>query len=374
MLIDGTDGHYAASGHLVFGRGADSLWAVPFDLESLELKGEAVPIVEGTAISVSGHAAHAPANDGTYAYVSDPSPLSRKMVWVDRTGKEELLMAPPDDYLFPRISPDGTQAALTVRNSDGNADIWRWNFIRETRTKLTFAEASSFFSVWTSGGARIAFASNRKKPGTGVYWKAANGTGDDELIVAAPTGAIYPSSWSEKIKTLFLQERASVNNWNISVISLGGNRNKKLLLQEKHNETQPQISPDGRWLAYMSDESGRNEVYVRPYPDVDADKRTISACGGTQPLWSRDGRELFYRCPDGYMAVPVGAGTTFTPGKPTVLYRGAYTSVSETPNWDISRDGKRFLMVKSVALDETPRRLNIVLNFFEELKRLAPAK
>jgi dipeptidyl aminopeptidase/acylaminoacyl peptidase len=159
------------------------------------------------------------------------------------------------------------------------------------------------------------------------------------------------------------------------------------LLQEKHNETAPRISPDGQWLAYASDESGRLEVYVRPFPDVDSGgKWQVSTSGGDSPLWSPTGHELFYRNGDAVMVVPVETDQLFIPGKPKILFQGTYySSASGNPQmWDISPDGKRFLMMKpAVAADEKsteespagiPRQINIVLNWQEELKQRVPVK
>jgi eukaryotic-like serine/threonine-protein kinase len=166
-------------------------------------------------------------------------------------------------------------------------------------------------------------------------------------------------------------------------MSMESDQKWRLLLQEKYGEIQPEISPDGQWMAYASDESGWNEIYVRPFPEVDRGRWQVSTAGGDSPLWSPNGRELFYRNSDAVMAVAIETEPTFRAGKPETLFRGTYTSWSFTVEdhpWDISPDGKRFLMMKEAAsagkpaAAEGPRKINIVLNWFEELKQRVPVK
>jgi dipeptidyl aminopeptidase/acylaminoacyl peptidase len=217
----------------------------------------------------------------------------------------------------------------------------------------------------------------------GIYWKAANGTGTDELLVAGSGMAIVPRSWSKDGKTLIFMEMSEGTNVDISAISMGGDHAKEQLLHDKHMEVDPRISPDGRWMAYSCDESGRYEVYVRPFPDVDGGKSQVSTDGGVWPLWSPGGRELFYRNENKYMEVPVKTEPTFSFETPKVLFQGTYAikpSLSMVSNWDINPDGKRFLMIKPPTVTGTgstsvdPRKINIVLNWTEELKKLAPVK
>jgi hypothetical protein len=179
-------------------------------------------------------------------------------------------------------------------------------------------------------------------------------------------------------------ELTTIMTWDIGALSMDGNRARKALLQEKYREYQPRISPDGRWMAYTSNESGSHEVYVRPYPGLEGGREQASANGGDSPLWSPDGRELYYRSGDAVMAVPVKGSPALSPGKPEILFRGKYTSMllnlveADYGPWDISPDGKRFLMMKdeqsATLAAEGPQRIHIVLNWFEELKRLVPKK
>jgi len=375
-LINGTHGRFAPSGHLIFGR-EDTLWAVPFDSEHLDLKGEASPIVEGVLVEDgNGWAYYALANDGSLAYLPEIAGqnLLNKLIWVDRNGKEEPLAAQPNNYMGPRISPDGTKVAMTISAGE-TSDLWIWDTVRETMTRLTFNEAS-YFPLWYPDGKRVAFDSGSIDNLT-IYWKAADGTGEDEKLNSEL--GIAPFSWSKNGKTLVTMESSAATGFDIGSMSMEGDHEWKPLLQEKYFEGQPDISPDGRWMAYMSDESGEYEIYVRPFPDVNKGRMQISTAGGDSPLWSPDGRELFYRNGDEVMAVTVETEPTFKAGKSQTLFSGTYTYFNPMQNhpWDISRDGKRFLMIKesqSSASAGTQPKINIVLNWFEELKQRVPVK
>jgi Tol biopolymer transport system component len=271
----------------------------------------------------------------------------------------------------------------------GNNDIWIWDLVRKTLSRLTFDEASDICPLWTTDGKRIAFASNRDGVHK-VYWKPADGTGKDELLGSVPGRGVVPAAWSSDGKTLVLLERGAITETSgtaIGVLPMEGDRKYRPLLKEKYNEVQPQISPNGRWMAYTSDESGQAQIYVRPFPEVDSGRWQLTTSGGDSPLWSRDGRELFYHSGDAIMAVSVKTEPTFSLETPKILFRGTYNfrntffrGVLENDYypWDIRPDGKRFLMMKepgaTVSAEGGPRRINIVLNWFEELKQRVPKK
>jgi dipeptidyl aminopeptidase/acylaminoacyl peptidase len=213
---------------------------------------------------------------------------------------------------------------------------------------------------------------------SGIYWKAADGAGKDELLGSAPDALPLPFSWSDNGKTMVLSEWES-NSYDIGMLSMEGDRKYKSLLNEKYHEAQPQISPDSRWMVYTSNESGQNQIYVRPFPEVNAGRWQISTSGGDSPLWSRDGQEIFYRNGDAVMAVSVKIAPTFGLETAKMLFRGTYVSnVFSSENWDyatwdISPDGKRFLMMKEAGSSAGgPRKINIILNWFEELKEHVP--
>ncbi len=386
-LLSGKDARYLPTAHIVYAID-NNLFAVPFDLDALKVTGDFVSMVENVYSSV-GPPQYDVSDSGTLVYVpgsvsgSEPLPFSRSLVWVDRKGKEESIAAPINAYEHPRISPDGARVALTV-STRTTSDIWIWDFVRKTFTLLTSLDDNSDSNpLWAPDNKRIIFSEDRMERDDGVYWKPADGTGKTELIAIVPNLDIDPASWSDDGKSLVLcsADSAAVTSSDIGVLSTDGDHKYKPLLSGKYDEKQPVISPDGRWLAYTSNESGKDEVYVRAFPDVDKGRWPISTNGGSNPLWSPDGRELFYRIGDAVMAVPLQTDPVFNPGVPKTLFQGAYVAPGSDRSsvWDISPDGKRFLMMKETgasgeAAAEGPRRINIVVNWFEELKQRVPIK
>jgi eukaryotic-like serine/threonine-protein kinase len=386
VLFKGDNAWYLPTGHMVYAL-ENNLFAIPFNLDTLQATGASVPMVEGVfrmgplfppqyVISISGALAYVP------KAIAAASPR-RTLVWVDRNGKEEpIAAAPPDAYGAFRISPDGTRVALTV-NIGSKSDIWIWDLVREARTRLTSNEDSEY-PLWTLDGKRIAFSSTRGGMLLGdVYWRVSDGTGEEEKLGAVPNRSLYPWSWSSDGKTLVLMdqavrgEAAPTLGSHIGALSIEGDRKWKPLLQEKLYEAHPQISPNGRWMAYESWESGQSEVYVRPFPEVGTGKWLVSTSGGWDPLWSHDGRELFYRNGNSVIAVDVQTEPTFKAGKPKLLFQGANFS-GGGHRWDLSPDSKRFLMLKepqsTPSAGGSPRKINIVLNWLEELKQRVPTK
>jgi Tol biopolymer transport system component/predicted Ser/Thr protein kinase len=381
-LFPGDTPRYLPSGHILYALD-NNLLAVPFNVKTLQTIGGAVPVVENVVRS-GGAPQYAISDSGTLAYLpatgADLSTNST-VVWVDRNGKEESLFASQNLVFHPRISPDGTRVAVAGYGGSGggNVDVYVRDLARGTMTRLTFDPAEEDFPLWTPDGKRIAFCSWREDD-YGIYLKSADGTGNEELILPLKDQIAFPGVWSGDGKTLLIEKL----NGEIGALSMEGERKYKSLLQGKYINSQPRISPDGRWLAYTSNESGRNEIYVRPYPDVDGGKWQVSTSGGDSALWSPNGRELLYRNGEEIMAVPIIADKTYNAGSPKVLFRGTYVAASfvggnrELSPWDINPDGKRFLMMKQggsgTSAGGGPRRINIVLNWLEELKQRVPMK
>jgi serine/threonine protein kinase/Tol biopolymer transport system component len=386
-LIAGGPAQYLGTGHLAYAL-ENNLSAVPFDLDALEISGGPVPLVEGIFRVMPVLPTHSAISDsGTLVYIPGITLLAASivpetnLVWVDRDGKEELLGASPNEYLFPKISPDGTRLALTIMGE--NDDIWVWDLARKTMTRLTFDKGTDYQPIWTPDSMQVLFWSEREGDFGAIFRKRADGTGEVEMLVADPDRQLYPWALSSDGKTLVVLDTTNPNTRaDISMLSMEGDHERKPLLQQEYMETQAKISPDGRWMAYVSNESGRNEIYVRSFPEIDKGRWQVSTDGGVSPLWAPNGSELFYIGEDdSVMTVAVETGTAFSAATPEKLFsRTPYLGGGSTPGtpWDVHPDGKRFLMLKRAAAesDESaggiPRKINIVLNWDEELKQRVP--
>jgi serine/threonine protein kinase/Tol biopolymer transport system component len=380
-LFAGAGAHYLPTGHLVYGlQNNNNLFAVAFDAHKLEVKGGPVPIVEGVdrmaAYSDSGTLVYLPGTTATPA-------SGNTLVWVDREGQEESLGALPDRYVFPKISPDGTRVALAIIGE--NPDIWVWDLARKTMTRLTFDKGSDIQPIWTPDSKQVLFFSTREGKFGGIFRKQSDGTGEDQMLVAAPDRQLFPWAMTNDGKTLVVVDTSNAaSKGDISMISIEGDHARKPLLnQDEYIETQAKISPDGKWLAYVSNESGKGEVYVRPFPEVNKGRWQVSTKGGVSPLWAPNGRELFYFSEDDgcVMTVSVETGQAFSMDTPKKLFsRLPYLGGGATPGttFDIHPDGKRFLMLKkpeaAPSAQGGPRKITIVLNWLEELKQRVPVK
>jgi serine/threonine-protein kinase len=384
LLRGGSHAQYVAPGYLIYAV-AGTLRAVAFDLARREVTGSPVPVVEDVVTKPSGAADASVAADGTLVYV--PGGLvttpRRTLVWVDRQGLEDPLAAPARSYRYPRLSPDGRKVAVEAQDQDG--DIWIWDLVQQTLTRFTFDPAPDIYPVWTPDGRRLAFRSGRSGP-PNVYWQAADGTGVVERLTESPNEQV-PYSFAADGTRLVLRQDGPKSGGDLMVLALDGARRVTPLIQTPFNERNGEISPDGRWLAYESDESGQEEIYVRPFPDVNGGRWQVSSTGGgSEPLWARSGRELFYRGSDGALlgvAVAVEGSASFRTGKPVRLvegryYAGAGGGAAPGRTYDVSPDGRRFLMVKEGGgSDQTaaaPPSIVVVQHWVEELKRLVPTR
>jgi serine/threonine protein kinase/Tol biopolymer transport system component len=367
-LIQGaTYPRYALSGHLVYARGG-SLMAAPFDLKRLEVTGAAVPVVDGVLESRTQAAQYSLSNTGLLVYVSGGlRGAQRRLVWVDRNGAEKPLAAPANAYESPRLSPDGERLAVTT---DGQ--IWLYDLSRETLTRFTFEGNINSRPVWTPDGKRITFYSN-KEGRLNIFWQLADGSGGLERLTTSENINI-PGSWSPDGQILAFHDADPTTGNDIWMLRLS-DRKAQPFLRTPFNEGNPRFSSDGRWIAYTSDESGRNEVYVQPYPGPGG-KWQVSKDGGTEPVWNRNGRELFYRSGNKMMAVEITTQPNFALSNPRMLFEGLY-ALAPVPvsNYDVSPDGQRFLMLKPTEQEQAqaaPTQINVVMNWFEELKQKVP--
>lgn len=411
IFKDGEAIRYLPTGHIVYAAtnnnissNTTNLFAIPFDPDKLERTGGTIPIlasVRAFALSDSGTLVYLPGTTGVSSSIAQ-----RTLVWVTRDGTEEPIGAPPDAYVHPRISPDGTRVAVSI-GTDKNANIWIWDLERGGFTRLTYDETVDLSPLWTSNGKRIAFYTTGNEK-AGIYWKAANGTGKEETLGSLQDLIALPCSWTsegndlvfegfnfdedvreiislelKQILTRVITGRGSASieflQTYIGVLSMeDDHKSKPLLLKEKNYMANAQLSHDGRWIAYLSFSlvQGGNDIYVRPFPDVDSGRWPVSTGGGNEPRWSPDGRELFYRLGNDMMAVTIQTEPTFKAGKPIKIFRGEYYHLMGHM-WDLSPDGKRFLMIKPVSSAEetaapAPKKIIIVTNWFEELKERVP--
>ena len=362
-------------GHLVYAT-AGTLRAVPFDLASLETHGTPVAIVHDVVTTTIGAVDAVVAGDGTLAYVagSIAAEAARTLVWVDRQGKETPIAAPPRGYVQPRLSRDGTR--VVVFTADQELDLWL-SHLGPTLTRMTTGPGVDFNPVWTLDGAVI-FTSQTASAGN-LYRQAADRDGAAERLTESPN-LQSATGISPDGRTVIFTETGAKTGDDVMQMTLDGTRRVTPLVQSSFAERNGVISPDGRWLAYDANENaGRFEIFVRPYPDVNAGHWLVSTAGGNRPLWARNGQELIYVSPTGaLMRVGVVPGASWASTPPTVLVKEGYYTSPGNPGRtsDISPDGQRLLMIKEDRADTTaaPASLIVVQHWAEELERLVPTK
>jgi roadblock/LC7 domain-containing protein len=372
LVQGGTFPHYVPTGHLVYYR-AGNIMAAPFDPESLEVKGSPVAVMEGVRSSGTGGAHFAVSNNGTLVYLpgSATGTARSTLVWVDRKGVSTPLNLPPHAFgasSGPKLSPDGKFAALLI--NEPTNDAWVYDLGRDTLTRLSF-DGTPVFIAWSPDGKRIVYYST--KSGPTIFWKPADGSGAEEPLVKSDvqlfTGAFTPDG------RIYIYSQNSPKTGRDIWYETVDDHKQHVFLQTPFNETAARFSPDGRYAAYLSDESGRNEIYVQPFPGPGG-KYQISTEGGQEMAWGADG-EIFYRNGDKMMAVPVKTQPSFEVGKPQLLFEAPYLQnhTGGGALYDVSRDGQRFLMLKPVESQATTStQINMVLNWFEELKKKVPVK
>jgi serine/threonine-protein kinase len=295
---------------------------------------------------------------------------------VDRKGQETPISAPPRNYAFPRLSPDGTRLAIYI--PDQEVDIWLWDLARAALTRATFDRGVDIFPVWPPDGRQLLFSSSRAGA-VNLFAQAADGSGEVTRLTSSSNIQHATSVTADGMRLVYT-ETAPATGPDIMQLRLDGTHTVTPLVQTPFSERNAEVSPDSRWLAYEANESGRFNIYVRPFPDVSTGYWQVSADGGTRPLWARNSQELFYLSMTGaLMRVGVRPGPTWAATAPTKLFEGRYGA---SPNqsgrtYDIAPDGKRFLMIKAGGTGDpttVPTSLVVVQNWREELKRLVPTQ
>jgi serine/threonine-protein kinase len=375
VVRGGSHARYVPPRYLVYAAGG-SLRAVEFDSGRLETRGAQVPVVSRLVTVSTGSADFDVASDGTLAYLDGPGgalPGNRTLVWVDRQGREEPVPVSSRAWTYPRISPDGTR--LAVSSQDQESDIWIADAQRQTLTRFTFDPAPDNYPVWTPDGRRIVFVSQRDGP-QNLYWQVADGTSSVERLTQSDNGQLLSSISPDGSQLLF--NEGAAGGIDLMSVSLAADRTVRPLVQTQFIDRNGVVSPDGRWVAYESDSSGRFEIYVRPFPEAGSGQGQVSAAGGTRPLWAHSGRELFYMGLDGaLMRVSVDAGgSVWSAGTPAKLLEPKYFGTGSNPGrtYDVSPDDRRFLMIKQGSGEQVaPPQIVIVQNWLEELNRLVPA-
>jgi len=355
LVKGGTFGRYAASGHLLYARGG-TLFAAPFDANRLEVTGAAFPVAEGVFQNTNGGAGYAVSGNGTLVYSGGGMLLpERSLVWVDRKGTATPAAKIKRPFSNPSLSPDGKRVALTVEAK--TYDVWLLDLERDSLTRLTFGKDDGN-PAWSPDGKRVAYQSSQAGS-YNVYLRNADGSGSEERLTFDQDNS-SPVAFSADGKLLiFSKNRASVPE--IWVYPFEKGSSPRPLLQGPFRHEGGALSADGRWMAYQSDESGKTEVYVTAFPGPGG-KWQISTDGGRSALWAPNGREIFYRKDKKMMRAAITTSPAFSASRPELLFEGDYEG------WDIAPDGKRFLMVKNETAESAPKHLNLVLDWFEDLR------
>jgi len=376
-------GRYVSSGHLLYVHDG-TLFAEPFDVDRLEVTGKGVPVLENVTASpaVTGGAQIAFSPSGTLVYVpAQRRALDAPIVWMNHDGKTTSLRATAANWANLSFSPDGRSFAMYI-NDGVQSDVWTYDLTRDTLSRVTFDSAEDSVPVWSADGRRIAFASNRaEKSATNIYWQRADGTGEPQRLTESKNNQV-PTSWHPSGKFLAFYEQTPQNRLDLMILPMDGDEasgwkpgKPTVFLSTPFAEQFPVFSPDGHWLAYASNESGRNEVYVRPFPGPGG-KWQISADGGVLARWSRAHNELMFESPDQRLMVVSYKvqGDSFVADKPRLWSPRPFESRAVGWDFDVHPDGERVAVAPTpeTAAEAKQDKVVFVLDFADDLRRLAP--
>ena len=360
IIEGGFSPRYVPTGHLVYVRGGN-LMGIAFDLDKLQTRGQAVPVVAGLRIARRSLPTYDFSADGILVYVSGPPATLSHLVWADRQGGITKLPLPPQFYGDFQISPDGLYVAAMVGGD--RDDIWIYEMERGTRRKLN-TDGDAFHPIWSPDGKYLAFGSRRGES-VQTYIRPVDGSEPARPIGVEGVPGSSPYAWISE------NEIVLTGDGDINVVDIV----KKTIIPAATTDASewgPHFSPNGHWMAYTSDESGQYEVYVKPYPELSG-AWAISSNGGEEPIWSRDGKSLYYRNGDTWLEVPISFDPDFSMGTPRVVLEGPFINVPGR-SYDLSADGERFLVILDEGTEEFSRHVEVVLNWFDELERLVPTR
>lgn len=363
LITGGTYARYAPTGHVIFSR-ASELMAVAFDTTRLEVTSPPTPILDGVATNwYDGSAHYAFSRNGSLVYVPGTSePASKKIAWVTPGGGQRLLPAPARPYTSLAVSPDGRRAALTVSNDIGS-EVWISDLERGTLTRLTH-DGSNLEPVWTPRGDRVTFASGSTGP-FNLFWTSVDDNRPAERLLSSPNNQ-FPSSWSPDGRTLAFTEFDQSTRADIRLLSAEDDgRKSRPFIQTRWDDAGAAFSPDGRFVAYQSNDSGRWEVYLAAYPEP-GKRLMVSIDGGRGALWAPDGRRLYYQSDDALMAVGLADGPDLDVSRPVPIV------AAEADPGPLAVTRRGLLKITDAASRQPSRQFTVVLNWFEELERLVP--
>jgi serine/threonine protein kinase/Tol biopolymer transport system component len=363
IVVTNSNAAYA-QGYLLFTRG-NTLLAQAFNPDNGKVAGEPIHVAEQIDVYAGqGQSEFAVSQTGILAYTTGGAGAHLQLTWVDRSGKRVAGVAEPGDVHWPRISPDdGTVAYVRRSPTSGTADIWWFDLLRGTNSRFTLGPSNNLYPTWAPDGTRIAFYSTPDS-GPVIIQKSTTTTKADEVL---DSGVKRPEDWSGDTRYLVELAGGPLNNPRISVLPLFGDKKPYLYTDTRFTETFPRVSRDGRWLAYSSNESGREEVYVGTFPTAGG-KWQVSVNGGSVPVWSRDGKELYFIAANGMMmAVPIQPGDRFTPGIPKPLFDTTGLGSGDYGTYDVSKDGRFLMPMSAVQSESVP--MTVVINWTETVKR-----
>ncbi|MCW8985706.1 MAG: hypothetical protein OQK55_10210, partial [Thermoanaerobaculales bacterium] len=342
------------------------LVAHPFDAGAGRFTGDPLPLAENIGVSAVGLADFSASHDGTLAYRGGQSGV-RQLLWRDRAGRELGQVGEPAEYMATSFSPDGNKVVVaTIDSDEANVDVWIHDLERGVASRFTFDAGVDNSPLWSPDGSRIVFSSDRGEGSANIFWKDATGAGAAELLFEAEED-IYPSDWTRDGSVLAYNVFAAETNWDLWALPLDGASEPFPVLQSEFVEVRASFSPDGRWMAYNSNESGDMEIYVTQFPGPGG-KWQVSTNGGTEPRWSADGSEIFYLdSTQNLVTVPVTTGATFKAGLPLELFDARLFPYVGRNRYIATDDGERFLTLSPIT-GESVRPISVILNWHSGLE------